>query len=69
MKAYTTGSEGRALLILNLGTVQRLVVSFMPLTLYPQQNHPGYPMHRRLGRPQIPPEHFGKEKYLVPATI
>ena len=52
MKAYR-GSEGRALLILNLGTAQRWVVSLMPQTLYPQQKHPGYPMHRRLGGPQI----------------
>jgi hypothetical protein len=68
MKAYR-GSEGTALLIPNLGTVQRWVVCLMPQTLYPQQEHPGYPMHRRVGEPQIPPKHFGEEKSLVPAAI
>jgi hypothetical protein len=38
--------------IINLGTRQRLQVSFTPRPLHPGDRSPGYPLHKRLGGPQ-----------------
>jgi hypothetical protein len=44
----TWKSGGAAPLILNLGTRQRWLVTFMPHLLYPQEKSPEYPFSRRL---------------------
>jgi hypothetical protein len=51
IKVYQ-GSGGTAPCIPDLSTTWRLVVSFMPLLLYPQGKSPWYPLDRRLGGPQ-----------------
>jgi hypothetical protein len=45
-------SGGIAPYILDLGTRWRLVVSFTPRPLYPQEKNAWYPLYRRLGGPQ-----------------
>jgi hypothetical protein len=65
MKPYW-GSEGIALLILDLGTRWGLVVSFTPRPFYLQGKSPRYPLDKRLGGPQIRSGRGGEEKNSQP---
>jgi hypothetical protein len=52
---------------LDLGTSWRWMVSFTPLTLYPRENSPRYPLNRRLGAclfyfPNHPPKNVQLEE-------
>jgi hypothetical protein len=67
MKAYW-GSGGIAPRTLDLGTRLRWVVSFMPRPLYPQGKSPGYPLDRRLGRPQSRSGRGGEEQNSQPPS-
>jgi hypothetical protein len=40
------------------------VVTFMPLSFYPQGKRPQYPLDRRLGEPQTQSECYEEEKSL-----
>jgi hypothetical protein len=48
--------------VLNLGTVQRLMVIFTPLPLYPGGKSPSY----SLGGPQSRAGYYGEEKNMLP---
>jgi hypothetical protein len=56
------GSGGMALLVLDLGTRFRRVVSFTPRPIYPQGKSPWYPLERRLHGSQSRYGRGGEEK-------
>jgi hypothetical protein len=60
------GSGGIAQLILDLGSIQRWVVSFTPLSLYPQGKSPWYPLDGRVGGHQSRSGRSGEEKNSQP---
>jgi hypothetical protein len=60
------GSECIAPRILDIGTVQRRVVSFTPQPLCPHGKSPSYPLDRRLGGPQNRSARGGEEKNSQP---
>jgi hypothetical protein len=65
MKAYW-GSGGIPPLILDIGTMWRSVVSFMPQPLYLQGKSPWYTFSRRLGGPQSQSLPGSKEENSLP---
>jgi hypothetical protein len=66
MKAYRR-SRGISPLFPNLGTVWKLLFSFTPRPLCPQ-NKSQYPLNRRTGEPQGRSRRFGEEKSFLPLS-
>jgi hypothetical protein len=56
------GSGGIAPLILSLATRWRWVVSFIPVSFYPREKSPRYPLYWKLGGSQIRSGHSGGEE-------
>jgi hypothetical protein len=60
-----TGKWRYSFTLLDISTRWRVVVSFMPLLLYPQENEPCYPLNMWLVGPQSQSGCCGEEKNLV----
>jgi hypothetical protein len=52
--------------ILKLGIRWMTVVSFTPQSLYSRGNSPGYPLYRKMGKPQSWSGRCGEDKILIP---